>query len=71
MKGSREQRDLSLRLVSQSLVLGVVATSLTIIRLYLGDTRSLTEVLWAEDGLFPVCVRNSGAFDCLGQSYAG
>ncbi len=71
MTGSPARRDLRLGLVSKSLVLGLVAACLTIARLWLADARSLTEVLWAEDGLFPVCVRNSGAFDCLGQSYAG
>ena len=59
------------QVVSGTLIVGLAATFLTITRLFLGDARSLTEVLWAEDGLFPLCVRNSGALDCLGQPFAG
>lgn len=66
-----DQPRVDRQVVSRSLIVGLAATFLTITRLFLGDARSLTEVLWAEDGLFPLCVRNSGALDCLGQPFAG
>ncbi len=51
--------------------LTLASAALTIARLLLGDTRSLTEVLWAEDGYFALCARNDGAITCLFESYAG
>jgi hypothetical protein len=54
-----------------ALTLALASAALTLIRMLLGDTRSTTEVLWAEDGYFPLCARNDGAINCLFQSYAG
>ena len=51
--------------------LAFASAALTIVRLLLGDTRSLTEVLWAEDGYFSLCARNDGAISCLFEPYAG
>lgn len=52
-------------------VLGGIAMTITLVRLWLGDPRSLTEVLWAEDGYFPSCVRVRGASECMTESFAG
>ncbi len=52
-------------------LLGLAAAAITVLRLWLGDPRSLTDVLWAEDGYFPSCVRTEGGLECLTQSFAG
>jgi len=51
--------------------LGLLAAAVTIVRLWLGDSRSITDVLWAEDGYFPSCVRSEGGIECLTQPFAG
>ena len=51
--------------------LAVASAAITMTRLLLGDTRSLTGVLWAEDGYFALCARNDGAITCLLEPYAG
>lgn len=53
------------------ILVGAVAAGISLLRLWLGDPRSLTEVLWAEDGYFPLCVRNEGAAQCLTEPFAG
>ena len=53
------------------ILLGLAAAAVTVMRLWLGDPRSLADVLWAEDGYFPSCVRTEGGVECLTQSFAG
>ncbi len=40
-------------------------------RLWLANPESLTTVLWAEDGLFPLCVQKAGFLGCLFDPFAG
>lgn len=50
---------------------GLVASVVSVARLALGNTSAFTQVLWAEDGLFPLCVRKAGFLECLAQPFAG
>jgi len=40
-------------------------------RLWLGNHSALTEVIWAEDGVFPLCVVKAGFATCLVDPFAG
>ncbi len=40
-------------------------------RLWLGNHSALTEVIWAEDGVFPLCVAKAGFAACLVDPFAG
>lgn len=51
--------------------IGILAASLSLLRLFVANPASLTEVMWAEDGLFPLCVRKAGALDCTLDAFAG
>ena len=53
------------------LIVGVVAMLVSAGRLWLTDRSALTEVLWAEDGLFPLCIRKADFATCLGDPFAG
>lgn len=63
----------SSRLLSKStyIVIGLVSSIISVGRLYVTDKEVLTELVWAEDGLFPLCVANNGYWDCLWDPYAG
>ena len=53
------------------LVVGLLSSVISLGRLFVTDQEVLTELVWAEDGLFPVCVANHGYWDCLWDPYAG
>ena len=53
------------------LVVAVVAGSISLVRLRWGSPQSLTEGLWAEDGLFVLCIHKSDFWECATQPYAG
>jgi len=40
-------------------------------RLWLFDRSAPMEVLWAEDGLFPLCIRKADFFTCTSEPFAG
>jgi len=54
-----------------ALLLGVVASALSILRLWLGNSQAITQNLWAEDGLFPLCIHKADFFTCLSDPFAG
>ena len=54
-----------------ALLVGVIAASISIGRLWLANPAAPHEVLWAEDGLFPLCIRKADFFTCLAEPYAG
>ncbi len=47
------------------------STLISLGRLAIAQTQSLTEVLWAEDGLFPLCIHKADFFTCLADPFAG
>ena len=53
------------------LVVGIFSAAISLGRLYITNREVLTELVWAEDGLFPLCVANHGYWDCLWEPYAG
>jgi len=54
-----------------SVVVGVVAMAISVGRLWLGNGTALTENLWAEDGLFPLCVHKADFWTCVSDPFAG
>jgi len=53
------------------IVIGISALVVGLLRLELGNQAALTEVLWAEDGLFPLCVRAHDPISCTFEPFAG
>ncbi len=60
-----------LRLIAPAVLVGLVAGVMSIGRLWLFDRSAPTEVLWAEDGLFPLCIRKADFFTCTSEPFAG
>ena len=54
-----------------ALAMGLVAALISVGRLWLANPAALAEVLWAEDGLFPLCVEKTGWLGCLFDPFAG
>lgn len=54
-----------------SIVVGVLAGVISIGRLWLFDRSAPAQVLWAEDGLFTLCIAKADFFTCLADPFAG
>ena len=52
-------------------VVGLVAGLISLGRLWLFDRSAPAEVLWAEDGLFPLCIHKADFLTCLTDPFAG
>ncbi len=52
-------------------LVGILAGFISLLRLWLGNHQALTEVVWAEDGVFPLCVEKAGFLTCLIDPFAG
>ena len=50
---------------------GSLAAAISLLRLQLSNSDALRQNLWAEDGLFPLCVRKADVFECLTEPFAG
>lgn len=50
---------------------GLLAGVISLLRLWLGNPHALSQVLWAEDGLFPLCIHKADAWTCLSDPFAG
>lgn len=59
------------RLALPAMIVGLVALGVSLLRLWLGNHEALTQVLWAEDGLFPLCIEKAGFLKCLVDPFAG
>ena len=51
--------------------LGFLAAGISLLRLWLANRSAITEVLWAEDGLFPLCIHKADFLTCTTQPFAG
>lgn len=56
---------------SIAVVVGLVSAVISLGRLWLASPDALTAVMWAEDGLFPLCVRKANWLTCLVDPFAG
>ena len=54
-----------------AVVTGVASVAISLLRLWMGNRQSLTENLWAEDGLFPLCIHKADFATCLVDPFAG
>lgn len=50
---------------------GLIAGAISLVRLWLGNPHAVSQVLWAEDGLFPLCIHKADAWTCLTDPFAG
>ena len=50
---------------------GVVAAVISLARLWWGNSQAITQNLWAEDGLFPLCIHKADFWECTTQPFAG
>jgi len=50
---------------------GLLAALASTSRLLIRTPDAFTQMVWAEDGLFPLCVRKAGFMACLTDSFAG
>jgi len=54
-----------------AVVTGVAAGAISLLRLWMGNSQAITENLWAEDGLFPLCIHKADFTTCLVDPFAG
>jgi len=54
-----------------AVIVGAVAAAISLLRLWWGNPDSLTQVVWAEDGVFPLCIEKAGFLTCLVDPFAG
>jgi len=54
-----------------ALLVGFVAAGVSLVRLWLGNSQAITQNLWAEDGLFPLCIHKADFFTCMSDPFAG
>ena len=54
-----------------AVITGVAAGVISLLRLWMGDSRAITENLWAEDGLFLLCIHKADFTTCLVDPFAG
>lgn len=54
-----------------SVIVGVLAAFASIGRLWLFDRSAPSQVLWAEDGLFTLCIQKADFWTCLTDPFAG
>ena len=59
------------RELALALLFGILGTAISLGRLWWANADSLTQVLWAEDGLFPLCVEKASYLSCLFDPFAG
>jgi len=57
--------------VGSAAAIGLVAGGISLLRLWLGSSSSITENLWAEDGLFALCSAKANFLSCIVDPYAG
>lgn len=67
MRSSRH----SMHVWLSALVVGLVAAIISVGRLWLADRTAPGENLWAEDGLFTLCIHKADFWTCLTDPFAG
>jgi len=50
---------------------GLLAAAISLARILVTNSTALSTLVWAEDGLFPLCVRKADALTCLMDPFAG
>ncbi len=56
---------------SVAVFVGILGAVISALRLRLGNLDSLTQVLWAEDGVFPLCIQKADFVSCVVDPFAG
>ena len=55
----------------EAVALGAFGSLVSLLRVSVSTVGLVPNVLWAEDGLFPLCIRNYGVVNCLREPYSG
>jgi hypothetical protein len=63
-------RSVLLLLITLGLI-AVLAVSISLLRLVMVRADAITEILWAEDGIFALCARDFPVLSCTFEPYAG
>jgi len=50
-------------------MVGIAVSFVSLLRVSIGNRSAIGTILWAEDGLFPLCIRNHGIGRCLFDPY--
>lgn len=53
------------------LIVFVLASLISLLRILVSNKDALSNLVWAEDGLFPLCIQAHGYFQCLFDPYEG
>ena len=56
---------------SVAVFVGIFGAVISALRLWLGNSDSLTQLLWAEDGVFPLCIHKADFISCVVDPFAG
>ncbi len=54
-----------------AVAVGLLAGAVSLLRILLANGSALATLVWAEDGLFPLCVRVHGLLPCMADPFAG
>ncbi len=54
-----------------AVLVGFLGAAISALRLWLGNSDSLSQVLWAEDGVFPLCIHKADFVSCVVDPFAG
>jgi hypothetical protein len=54
-----------------ALLIALLSAGVSLGRIWLSNSTFLSSQVWAEDGLFPLCIRRDGFAECLAQPFAG
>ncbi len=54
-----------------AVLVGFLGAVISALRLWLGNSDSLSQVLWAEDGVFPLCIHKADFVSCVVDPFAG
>ncbi len=54
-----------------AVLVGFLGAAISALRLWLGNSDSLGQVLWAEDGVFPLCIHKADFVSCVVDPFAG
>lgn len=70
---NRDSKDLFGKFSSVPLfvLVALASAGISLLRILVTNSAALSELVWAEDGLFPLCINSYGYFSCLVDPFAG
>lgn len=53
------------------IIVAITSAAISLARILVKNPSALSDLVWAEDGLFPLCIQGSGYMSCLTDPFAG